>query len=338
MPTISESASAYYAYKAATCAPGTVNNCQQALSSLVAVVGDMQCESLEPEHFDKWWMKRLSQVAPATSNRDLSSVRVWVTWAQRYGHLRSGVAYLAGVRRVTQMPKDRLRVPVEKFPALLDAALDPVARMVIALGLYVFPRQSEIKTIRHGDVDLARGSIHVRVWKTRKINDAPICSELDAELRRYLSWRAAQAPIHPSPPLIPARGGGQWVAGRDRRSPIVLQVDKPMGKPYESVQWALGGIGCAHLKGEGCHTLRRSGARALYDSLCDRGHDRAIRVVQCMLNHSSIAMTEHYIGISADEVTTARLLRGKPMFGLEADNVIRFKPQEPMEETWLAAL
>ena len=40
---------------------------------------------------------------------------------------------------------------------------------------------------------------------------------------------------------------------------------------------------------EGGHTLRRSGATALYNQLTHVGHDRAIRICQAMLGHSSVS-------------------------------------------------
>lgn len=340
MPTISASVAQHLNYRLAVgLSKGTVLNNQVALNSFVAVVGDMQCKSLKPEHFDKWFATRLSQVSPATTNQNFASIKVWVQWAQRYGHLSATVPYTAGVRRVHEPARDPLRVPVDQFPHLLDSAPDPLARMLVATGLYLFVRQSEAMTIRHCDVDLNGGSIHVRVWKTRQVDDMPICSELDDELRRYLRWYSQQVPVRPGNPLMPRRGGGHWVTGAyQRHAPTVLQPEKPLLHPHVIVQRTLRAAGIEIGKGEGCHTLRRSGARALYDALCEQGHDRSIRYVQRMLHHASIAMTERYIGLTADVAASNKALRGKPMFAYSASNVVSINKPQGDEETWPVAL
>ena len=65
---------------------------------------------------------------------------------------------------------------------------------------------------------------------------------------------------------------------------------------------------------EGGHTLRRSGATALYDQLTFMGHDRAIRICQAMLGHSSVQTTEIYLRLDLDRKVRNDLLAGKPMF------------------------
>jgi integrase len=69
-------------------------------------------------------------------------------------------------------------------------------------------------------------------------------------------------------------------------------------------------------KGEGGHTLRRSGATALYNELSERGHDRAIRMCQAMLGHASIQTTEVYLALNLDRKARNDLLAGKRMFSV----------------------
>lgn len=112
MPTISASVAQHLNYRLAVgLSKGTVLNNQVALNSFVAVVGDMQCKSLKPEHFDKWFATRLAQVSPATTNQNFASIKVWVQWAQRYGHLSATVPYTAGVRRCTSPRATRSAFP-----------------------------------------------------------------------------------------------------------------------------------------------------------------------------------------------------------------------------------
>ena len=65
---------------------------------------------------------------------------------------------------------------------------------------------------------------------------------------------------------------------------------------------------------EGGHTLRRSGARAYYDELCEDGYDGALRRVQSMLDHSTTIVTEGYLGLGLDKEARNKALKGQPMF------------------------
>jgi integrase len=76
---------------------------------------------------------------------------------------------------------------------------------------------------------------------------------------------------------------------------------------------------------EGVHTLRRSGARALYEELVAGDHearDEAIGMVQAMLHHKTRAQTEHYIGLEAAREKRDKVFKGKQMFSTPADNVV----------------
>ena len=70
-------------------------------------------------------------------------------------------------------------------------------------------------------------------------------------------------------------------------------------------------------QGDGCHILRRSGARNLFEELRNTGHDGAARRVQSMLGHSSVVMTELYLGIDNEKRQRNQMLAGKPMFHTE---------------------
>ena len=79
---------------------------------------------------------------------------------------------------------------------------------------------------------------------------------------------------------------------------------------------------------EGVHTLRRSGARALFDELVDRGgYDGVLRLVAAMLHHKSTQMTERYLGLDVDTKKRNDLLRGERMFAEpDKSNVVELAP------------
>jgi integrase len=228
--------------------------------------------------------------------------------------------------------KDKRRVPVTKFQALLDVAEYPRDRMIIALGLYLFLRQSEMATLRIKDINLTNGEINVTVHKTGDFDIMPICSELDNELRRYLTWYTEQCDgLDPEWFLVPSRTniGGRLNNGTfSKGQNMKLRPERMMTKIEDVAKNALELIGHPvrdeNGKGlfEGIHTLRRSGARALFDEMRNQGYDGALQRVRAMLHHASGTMTERYLGISVERTQRNEALIGKSMFSIGGGNIV----------------
>lgn len=293
----------------------------------LAYVGNIQVRNVSARHVDAYFAARsASKCAPNTLNTDLVALRRLFDFAvaRRYmGALDNPATHR---RTLREQPKSRQLIPASKFGALLDACKHPRDRAFVALGLYLLLRASEIVELRIGDVDLDRGYVSARILKSAKADDMPISEELDAELRRWLTWYAQDAgPLDPTWRLVPAKESPAPMPG----TPVVahLRPTKAIHRPAEIVQRALVGIGVdvressGASKREGGHTLRRSSARAVFDRLVAEGYDGAGRVVQSLLHHSSFQTTEHYLGIELDRQKRDELLRGAPMFPVK-DNII----------------
>jgi hypothetical protein len=75
------------------------------------------------------------------------------------------------------------------------------------------------------------------------------------------------------------------------------------------------GKSVSHL-GEGMHTIRRSGARAMLKHLSEHyGHDRALVQVSIMLDHKDTKMTLRYIGMEQEREELNDWLKGHSMYG-----------------------
>jgi integrase len=101
---------------------------------------------------------------------------------------------------------------------------------------------------------------------------------------------------------------------RDRRvKPRPLTVHT---KPWHLVQRPLAALGYP-TKGEGFHTLRRSSARALFESLRSdgAGRDHALMIVKDFLNHASVVQTEHYLGLNQERTLRDALLKDQSFLG-----------------------
>lgn len=310
---------------------------------------------------------------PNTINAHITTVRGFVDWLHGGQHLHPAVNPLWGIKLESNNVKGKdkkRRLNGEDFPALLEAAHgpnrnsdgtiardddgnivwhgSPHERILCALGLYTFCRQSEIITMTVGDVhiDEEEPYIDVTVWKTDGVDEMPVCMELEAELRRWLKWYANDtAPIHGAMrddwylvparqmPLIRGEGPGRcYVVYRDHGNCLPT---KAVVKPERFVNKALARFGwpMRDSRGraipEGMHTLRRSGARALFNELKSQNFDGAMRHVMHMLHHSKQSTTEIYLGVDTDRNARNRLLSGKPMFAPKGGaNVVPLRKDE----------
>lgn len=327
--TLNEAGNEYLAHLTARrSAEGTVENRRITLAQFREVVGNIQLDSITAVHIDRW--RTIHAWQPTTMNRKLSELRHFFTWAKARGYMSTALDPMNGHRTERVPTKDRLRIPVDKWPALLDAAPHPLERVLIACGLYLMARMSELTGVRLRDVDLESGEITVWRPKIKRHDSLPICAELDAELRRWLTWYTATAAPGPEAYLLPNRGRSQTV--RDPNTGRLTRLDndafvnplEPLSRPHRNVKWVLDRAGYG-THSQGGHTLRRSGARAYFDELVDLGYDGALRRVQSMLDHSSGTMTEVYLGLQLDKEARNKALKGQPMFRRNADaaNVVR---------------
>jgi integrase len=225
--------------------------------------------------------------------------------------------------RAVRVPKTmRTRVPLEDFPALLDAAEHPRDRAVIAVGLFTFLRGSEMRTLRIDDLDLGEHRLAIYRHKTKQPDVLPVSSELHAEMLRWLNWyRADQGGVlRPGWHLLPAKFPNYTFQDPVTRRIAVdhtrlarLRPTDQLLRPYEVVKRALARLDYPTYW-EGEHTLRRSGARALADTLRQQGYDGALMRVASMLGHANTRVTEQYIGWDVERERRNADIAGKPMF------------------------
>lgn len=308
----------------------TVAAGRAALKQFLAVTGNIQMRSLGAHHGEMFMTRMVgSGYKPATINQRRSLVQSFLAWARNRRLIGAGQDPLANTRAVKADPMPRRRVPVHDFPRLLDAAGEtggPQARIIVAFGLYLFLRTSEIRELRVADLDLAAGEIRVWQPKTKRWDVMPVSLELDAELRRWLTFYTEDSGKPEAEwRLVPAR--------RKRRIDLpqtgpLLNPTAKLGHTSPKIHEALRAIGW-EVRGEdkeGVHTLRRSGARAWFDDLVTRddpaARDDALRKVAAMLHHRSVTVTEGYLGLDIDRERRDSLVRGERMFTApQADNV-----------------
>lgn len=306
----------------------TLANEKSVLYRLLTLTGNIYVSSVNERHLTNFFAEASRTRGAGAIRLDHAVLGKFFEWARQTRRCPHDHDPMLGRRRPKVPARERNRVHVSQFEHLLNVAggHDPRDRVAVAILLYLLIRDQELAALRVGDVDLEGGYVRVVVTKSAQEDDMPICAELDTELRIWLQAYAEVAgPLRPDMYLVPRRtvesiGERNPITGRIESMRMRYVPDKPISRNRGIVKRALEGIGFpvtdsrgrpAH---EGAHTLRRSGARALFDRLCADGYDGALRIVQSMLHHSSISITERYIGITADKLTRNDILKGRTMY------------------------
>jgi integrase len=289
------------------------------LNHCIDTWGDIDVRDIGQADVDRLFSE--GKWATGTQNLYLWQLRGFVKFMRRQNYIPKDADPTDGwkTRRVPTRQRTWLTVP--ELVELLDAAWCPRDRALIAAGCYTFLRGSEIAFLKVGDLDFDANEVDVYRIKTRVADRLPMCSELRHEMLEvwFPQYIAQCGPLQAEWLLIPARGPipMKGVRGEHRLVPTgalpPLRPTMPVTKPYEVVRRAMRGIGFDHV-GDGCHVLRRSGARALFERLRDDGHDGALRRVSSMLGHSSTNITEHYLGVDSERRQRNALLSGESMF------------------------
>lgn len=311
----------------------TVINEKVVLGQFLAANGNLLVKNLTSVHVDRYFTSRPG-LAASTWNRNTAYLRGFFKWCRARRYVPKDFDPLEGVSLRKVVPRDFIFLPVDRFIQLLDSAKNPRDRAVCALGLYSFQRASELNRLTWDDIDDTHADpkqwrIAVYRQKTEDRDWLPLCQELRDELHR---WRLAYGASVGEVPrghwyVVPAFKPGNWTQDENRRlalaSPLELNPTRRYSQPQKAVQHALSMMGYTTTKHEGAHTLRRSGGYALYQELAwERGHDGALRIVQSMYGHASLATTERYLRLTLERKRRNDMLAGGQMFPSREGKVV----------------
>lgn len=309
----------------------TIRNEMSNLKVFLRVNGNIWCHQIDDRQVTRFF-EELAKTRSMNSLRPVdSALRSFFDWCRNTRRMPVDRDPMFGRRRPKAIKRERQRVHVSKFPTMLDnaEAVSPWHRALTATLLYTLLRGGEVADLRIRDVDLDGGFLRTRIFKTNQEDLLPISVELDRELRKWLTvYTTEVGPLEPHYYLIPKRHGIPIPGpnGRYRECRFKLHPEVRVGKIAEKVKPILESVGVAVDEGgEGGHTLRRSGARALFDALSEAHHPRPLRVVKDMLHHASESVTERYIGVEADRLDRDMVIRGREMFALPVGNVVAMR-------------
>lgn len=321
-------------------AAGTLKNIDMVLRRFLTLNGNIHTWSIDGSHVDRH-MLDAEATRPKSMGIDVAALRGFFNWARATKRMARDSDPMWEREAPKHIVEERRRVPRADFPRLLDAAEEhcPRDRVLVAHGLYLMLRQSEIKTLRIRDLDLRSTTMRVKIHKSKKFDVMPISAELDKELRAWLTTYTSQCgALHPDWYLVPSRWAHRGIRNPEtglleRGVNDTLRPDYPIGQPERPIQRALSAIGfplrdevTGESLREGEHTLRRSGARALFEELSARGDvPDPLGVVQSMLHHAQRSQTERYIGLDGARVSRDAVIAGRAMYPVDDTNVVHMK-------------
>ncbi len=326
--------------------PRTVESYGVTLRRFARDIGQMQVRNLRPDHVTEWfygphgktqphadgrWGHSRSGISASTQNTYRAVLKAFFDWCRRRNMTRRDLMEDIRVQKVPTTKRQQPRPEI--LVGFLDSARHPRDRGYLALSMNTALRASEITRLRVGQVDLASGTLtKVLRSKTGAEDNMPITSDLDVELRRWLTYYFEVAEVTEESYLFPTLSRNfieRWEDGKPVHRPAVPVPGRQWtAQTHLVVQRGLAAVGLPTNK-EGTHTIRRAVARAYFDRLTEEtGYESAVRVVGSLLGHQRAQTTEVYLGINAEQERRDKGLRGQPFLSAmqpSQDNVVSLR-------------
>jgi site-specific recombinase XerD len=257
----------------------------------------------------------------------------------------TNVDWLEDVPTMEEEEKIRLRLTPREILEVFDVADNPRDRIYLVACANTACRQSELKDRQIKHLNLDKGYMTVRIYKSRKTRDVWLTAEFAAELRAWLIYYAEQIgrPLEPDDYLFPHRKAGLFSWKRDPSVPAggypirtghVIVPEMMIPKTEYLVQKSLRNWDPSlDLKGVGTHTIRRSIARAVqHHGEAQGDYGSALRATARVLNHKYTTTTEKYVGRDEADARVEAMMRDQPFLTAMVDdsNVVPLKRAEGM--------
>lgn len=287
-----------------------------------------QVHTLEQWECERYFSALRDQVKASSYNTYRSHIGHFTAWMHRQGYTDTDL--MGEVRGLKEIKRVRWQLTAEELADLPSHADNARDRAFISTAIHTALRGVDLVELKVSDVDLATREIHTFIRKTSGEDQFPITLELELELRRWLaSYEAECGPLHPDWFLFPNRErgklgpGGTGIYGAMKPTERIKRAGNIVSKVFAAAGYSVVG------EHEGAHTIRRSTARVLFDSLKGaEGGDHALRIVSATLHHKHSQTTEGYLGLSTEKAMRDAVLKGRSFLGasVTAGNVIPLRP------------
>ena len=237
-----------------------------------------ELEDLQRDHIRAFLDHLSSNHSPGGVHLFFRVMRTWINWARREYDL-DGWDPLKNVDPPALTQNSYAPVPIEDIQKLLDcfdrrtyegARNDALVRFLVDTGV----RASELMRLRIKDVDLNTGDVHLpaEATKTKKPRVVFLGTKALRSLRRCLKWRKER---DPAASLFDLTYFG--VNSMFNRSEVIAGLRRPISFHRLRKTYATE----SHRHGEDLETLRRK------------------------LGHSTLAVTQRYLGLNEDDLRNA---------------------------------
>ena len=144
--TLSDAIEEFLAYRGtAGFRPNTLLINARSLSIFLREVGNVQVRHVDARHGEMFQAYLMGKgYKPNTVNSHLTTLSAFTKWLRSRHYLAGGSDPTANTRAIKAMVEPRTRIEPKDFNAFLDICSTPLERIVVALGLYLFVRASEI--------------------------------------------------------------------------------------------------------------------------------------------------------------------------------------------------
>lgn len=330
-PTLTDAIADYQRVRAIGKASNTVAADGYVLAAFAkALGGHRQVHLISETDVESYMVRERERLNEASFNKTRSRIKVFFAYCIRKKWLTSNP--MDFVDAVTVPERQWMRLSPDDLRDLPNHALNPRDKALLLLACNTGLRASEFLALRVGDVDLEQMDLNVIIKKTKGVDRMAMTSDLADGLAEWLAEYARDAGELQGEwflfPRMKQGAGRRTPTGRFISGAPVTRVgvyipELAMTHPVIVVQRALKDAGHFFEKGEGCHTLRRSAARAFFDWRVAQlgGHDSALRETSVFLHHKTTAITESYLGISSERLSRDRALRGQSFLGATRENV-----------------
>lgn len=151
---------------------------------------------LRRETVEKWYTGRLSEVAPATANKEFMRLNHLLNRAVAWGYLKANP--VKGIQKAREAPgRVRYLTPDERETILRKA--NSTLQLYIVTALQTGGRISELTQLKWQDVDMREGMITFRETKNGDSRSLPITKTLREALK------ALPRPLDPNTSVFPER-------------------------------------------------------------------------------------------------------------------------------------
>ncbi|MGW0920365.1 tyrosine-type recombinase/integrase [Streptomyces sp. NPDC002755] len=287
-------------------------------------VKDCHVGTLRPEHCEDFFYGPGESLSSTCMHTTLATHKGRLKRFLAYCHRRGWLAFspdtmLEDIRPKGRRNRNRYRMTLPELRELLDAADNPRDRALLAFVANTGVRISEATAMRVGDVSLARGELFVTLIKTNEETTLPMSSDLDRELRVWLShYTEVVGKLERGYTLFPPYHPNRLI-GPGKAAPKELNPTGKIAQARALLKPIAARAGIELESGDGWHTVRRSFARIVYEAAREHGHDDALRITQSALNHSRAETTERYLGLNLERQRYSDMMKGQPFLTADID-------------------